>query len=108
LSIWTPPFRLRIALIAVIAVLVAQVGAEAHAYSHLHAGSHSSDRYDSNGRLCSECSAFAPLLSSADGPAPLHLIVPQAALTATAVAVASWISRLTTLAFRSRAPPLHP
>jgi hypothetical protein len=108
LRIWTLPFRLRIALIAVIAVLVAQFGAEAHAYSHMHAGSHFSDQYDSNGRLCSECSAFAPLLASADGPASLHVIVPQRVLTASAVAVASRISRVTTLAFRSRAPPVHP
>jgi hypothetical protein len=108
LSLRTAPFRLRIALIALIALLVAQFGAEAHAYSHVHAGAHSSDRFDSNGRLCSECSAFAPLLATADGPAHLHVIQPQGVLNAPAVAIASLISRLTTLAFRSRAPPLHP
>jgi hypothetical protein len=101
--------RLRIALMTAMALLIAQFGAQAHVYSHLHFGSGASsgatEQLDSHGRLCSECLSFAPLLSAAGAPNHLFAIAPQGVVAAPGDAVASLIARLPTAAFRSRAPP---
>jgi hypothetical protein len=100
-----PRSTLRVALLAALALLVAQFGAQAHAYSHIRSDSHASDQLDDHGRLCSECSAFAPLLSTAGSPSYLVAISPQGVVAAPAVTAASLISERPTPAFRSRAPP---
>jgi hypothetical protein len=93
------------ALMVAMALLIAQFGAQAHVYSHLHVGSSTSEQLDSHGRLCSECLSFAPLLSAAGTPSHLFAIAPQGVMAAPSVAVASLITRSPTPAFRSRAPP---
>ena len=97
--------NLRVALMIAMALLVAQFGAQAHAYSHIHAGSVSTDQLDSHGRLCSQCLSFAPLLSTAGTPSHLFVIAPQSVADAPSDAVASLISRSPNLSYRSRAPP---
>jgi hypothetical protein len=96
---------LRIALMLTMALLIAQFGAQAHAYSHLQAGSVPTDQLDSHGKLCSDCLSFAPLLATAGSPSHLFAIAPQGVVAAPDGAVASLITRSPTLAFRSRAPP---
>ena len=96
---------MRIALITAIALLIAQFGAQAHAYSHLHFRSGVIEQLNSNGSLCSECLSFAPLLSAAGTPSHLFDIAPQGVLAAPSDAAASLITRSPTPAFRSRAPP---
>ena len=90
-------------------LVIAQLGAQAHAYSHLSA------TRDANGELqrihtlaCSECVAFAPLLAAAGGSAAplLHLPAPAATVTAFAAQPPPRAAALT--AYRSRAPPAHP
>jgi hypothetical protein len=98
-------FHLRAALLVAMALLIAQFGAQAHVYSHLHVGSSTTEQLDSHGRLCSECLSFAPLLSAAGTPTHLLAIVPQGVIAAPGDAVASLIARTPTPAFRSRAPP---
>lgn len=99
---------LRIALMTAMALLIAQFGAEAHAYSHLHFGSGTSEPLDSHGRLCSECLSFAPLLSTAGSPTHALVMAPQGVVAAPDDAIASLISSSPTHAFRSRAPPSIP
>jgi hypothetical protein len=98
-------YHLRIALMMAMALLIAQFGAQAHAYSHLQASPHSTEQLDSHGRLCSECLSFAPLLATAGSPAHLSAIAPQGVVTAPSAAVASLIARSPIPSFRSRAPP---
>jgi hypothetical protein len=89
----------RIALIAAFALLLAQIGAMSHAYSHvvdLRAGSHES---------CNDCLGFAPLLSAAAAPAALPHIRAQGRAVDAPVSGISFVDRFLTLAFRSRAPP---
>jgi len=97
--------NLRIALMLAMALLIAQFGAQAHAYSHLRADSVATDQHDSHGKLCSDCLSFAPLLATAGSPSHLFAIAPQGVAAAPGVAVASLITRSSTPAFRSRAPP---
>ena len=95
----------RIALMMALALLIAQFGAQAHAYSHLHPGSNSTEQLDSHGKLCSECLSFAPLLATAGSSGHLFAIAPQGVAAAPGVTVASLITRSPAAAFRSRAPP---
>jgi hypothetical protein len=97
--------ELRIAFVTAIALLIAQFGAQAHAYSHLRLGATTTDQSDSHDKPCAECLAFAPLLSAAGTPSHLFAIAPQGVVAAPSVAVASLIARFFTRAFRSRAPP---
>jgi hypothetical protein len=99
---------LRFALVLVIALLGAQWGAEAHAYSHLGHYSHSGEPYDSSGRPCSDCSAFAPLLGAAGAPESASVLIPEGIAPTPGVSVVSLIFSLPTSAFRSRAPPSRP
>jgi hypothetical protein len=84
-------------------LLIAQLGMQAHAYSHL--------KSDPDGlpgtttQLCGQCASSAPLLTMASGS--LCIRVPhlaQAQSTAPA-SIDSSVHRLPHPAFRSRAPP---
>jgi hypothetical protein len=97
--------ELRIALMTAMALLIAQFGAQAHVYTHLHGGSGTTEQLGSHARLCSECLSFAPLLTTAGSPGHLFAIAPQGVTAATSDAVASLIAHSPTTAFRSRAPP---
>lgn len=90
-------------------LVIAQLGAQAHAYSHLTASR------DANGEpqrihalACSECVAFAPLLATAGGSAVPLLHLP--AHTSTVIAIDGQLQPLaaTCTAYRSRAPPARP
>jgi hypothetical protein len=100
--------ELRVAVITAIALLIAQFGAQAHAYSHLSLSGDTTDQLDSHGRLCNDCLAFAPLQAKAGGHAQVVVIVPQGVEIAPASTVVSLAERIITPAFRSRAPPSIP
>jgi hypothetical protein len=83
-------------------LLIAQLGIQAHAYSHLKADS---DGLPGSTQLCGQCLSSAPLASMAGGS---HCIrVPHQANHAGAApaGTASILHRLPHPAFRSRAPP---
>lgn len=101
----TKSSTLRLVLMLVIALLGAQWGAEAHAYSHIHHGASSGEPFDSAGRPCADCAAFAPLLAGATGATILPLLKAEGVAVPPRVAVVSLLFRLAPLAFRSRAPP---
>jgi hypothetical protein len=127
---------------AVLALLIAQLGALSHAYAHdgyarvayahdPHArGPHAHGAYghyaaggdasanddfaaaasmhaSSTGSHdpCSDCLAFAPLLSAAGTSSSLPFALPQAAGMAARAAAGSLMDISPLLAFRSRAPP---
>lgn len=97
--------RLRLALVVATALLIAQFGAQAHAYSHIHANSVASEQLDSHDRLCTQCLSFAPLLSTAGTPSHVFAIVSHGVTAAPGVAVASLITAPAVPSFQSRAPP---
>jgi hypothetical protein len=100
-------FDLRLAVMAVVALVIAQMGAMAHAYSHdtavgstpmhvIGAVSHSP---------CGDCLAYAPLLSSAGTTGSLPFLEPEPRDAVARALPDSPIDGLLLLAFRSRAPP---
>jgi hypothetical protein len=97
--------KLRVALMAAMSLLFAQFGAQAHAYSHIHPGSDSSQQLDPQGRLCAQCQSFAPLLATAGSPSHSLFVSFGGVIATPAVTVDSLVSRTQTPAFRSRAPP---
>jgi hypothetical protein len=103
-------FELRLALMAMVGLVIAQLGAVSHAYAHdtavgspsLHlTGTISHDP-------CGDCLAYAPLLSAAGGSASLPFLAPALPVGVTAALPDSLIDGLPFLAFRSRAPPYTP
>lgn len=90
-------------------LVIAQLGAQAHAYSHLTVSR------DTNGEpqrihalACSECVAFAPLLATVGGSAVPLLHLPARASTVIAINAQLQPRAATHTAYRSRAPPAHP
>jgi len=84
-------------------LLFAQLGMQAHAYSHLK--SDPDGLPGSTTQLCGQCASSAPLLSMASGSLCIRVPhVPQAEGTAPA-SIDSSVHRLSHPAFRSRAPP---
>jgi hypothetical protein len=95
---------------AVVALLIAQLGAMSHAYSHDAAvGPASVHQTAANSHdPCNDCLAYAPLLSAGGTPSALPFNVPRGRSAAPRSMAASLIDLSLTLAFRSRAPPYTP
>lgn len=97
-------FVARIAVVMVAALMLAQWGALAHAYSHDQNAQSQAER-QSHVKSCPECPSFAPVLAVAGSPAlfsailltPIHLSDSSLPVALHDVPIA--------LAFRSRAPP---
>jgi hypothetical protein len=99
-------FELRIAILATLALLLAQVGAMSHAYSHDAAVGYPATHQSANAHdLCNDCLAYAPLLAPAGTPGALPSIEPQSPGPAIRSAASSLLDLSLTVAFRSRAPP---
>ncbi|MDE2219025.1 MAG: hypothetical protein KGL25_14645 [Gammaproteobacteria bacterium] len=85
-------------------MLVAQFGAQAHAYTHL---AKQPDTVERRGHPapCVECSAFAPLLAAVSGDSypTIAAVVEPPAIAATLAAGIRAVAACT--AYRSRAPP---
>jgi hypothetical protein len=116
-----PRFELRIAVLAALALLLAQLGALSHAYAHdaatgsSLAGAHGARPPATSRPLgaaghdaCNECLAYAPLLCAAGAPAALPAVDPQGRTLATRPTADSLVDLRATLAFRARAPPAAP
>ena len=94
-----------LSLLLAIFVLVAQLGAQAHAYTHL-AKSPDSIQRSAHSAPCVECSAFAPLLTAVSGasfPVVVAVVDPPTITASLATGVHS-VAPCT--AYRSRAPPV--
>jgi hypothetical protein len=96
-------FMARVAVVMLVALVLAQWGAQSHAYSHVNSESQS-DR-QSHVNSCPHCPSFAPVLAVAGNPplfaaslsAPVHGSKSDLPAKLLDVPIA--------LAFRSRAPP---
>jgi len=100
-------FEFRIAVMAALALLIAQLGAMSHAYSHDAAiGSASTHQTGATSHdPCNDCLAYAPLLAAAGAPGALPFVEPQGRGLATRATASSLVDLSLTVAFRSRAPP---
>jgi hypothetical protein len=99
-----PAFSL--AVIATIVLVLAQLGAMNHAYSHVpQAAATVQDFNPAAHTICDDCLSFAPVLSSAASPTVVTFVPPARAIALRAVA-ASLLNNRLDLAFRSRAPPV--
>jgi hypothetical protein len=102
-------FRLRFAVIAAFALVIAQLGAMAHAYTHVPetravASATTPGVHD----FCSDCLNFAPLLAAAGAPDALPFALPQGCCVAPSASRDTLLDLKFLLAFRSRAPPTAP
>ena len=94
--------RLIVHLLSLV-LLLAQLGMQAHAYSHL--------KSDPDGipgtttQLCGQCASSAPLLSMASGSLCIRVPHQQQADSIAPASIDSTVHRLPHPAFRSRAPP---
>ena len=98
----------RIAALAVLALFIAQMGAMAHAYTHVpqtRAAAAAQQTSPGIHDFCSDCLNFAPLLAAAAGPAALPFALPQGCCVAPQSQPDSLLDLKFLLAFRSRAPP---
>jgi len=93
-----------LSLLLALTVLVAQFGAQAHAYTHL-ANNTDPTQNSAHRTPCVECSAFAPLLAAVSGVSypTIAAVVEPPAIAATLVAGLHRATPCT--AYRSRAPP---
>jgi hypothetical protein len=99
------PFAL--AVVAALLLVLAQLGAMNHAYSHVPQASASvQDSSPASHAVCDECLSFAPLLSSAGSPVIAQFVTPPARAIALRAIAASALNDRLDLAFRSRAPPV--
>jgi hypothetical protein len=102
--------RFRSAVIAAFALVIAQLGAMAHAYTHVpetravSAQQKSTSIHD----FCGDCLNFAPLLAAAGAPAALPFVIPQAVCLVPQSVLGARLDLEILLAFRSRAPPVTP
>ena len=100
----------RVALIAALALFIAQIGAMAHSYTHVPEFGVSSSQQTNSGihDYCKDCLNFAPLLSAAGAPAALPFAVPQPCRSAPQAQIACLVDLKFLAGFRSRAPPFPP
>lgn len=92
---------------AALALLLAQLGAMNHAYSHVpRAGASSNQTQPLSGHeYCGDCLNFAPLLASAGAPEGIVLALPPPEPTLHTAAETVSPQLKPRLSFRSRAPP---
>jgi hypothetical protein len=99
-------FERRIAVLAALVLLIAQLGAMSHAYSHDAAvDSPSTHQTPATHDLCNDCLAYAPLLALSGASGALPYLEPQGRGLATRATAESLLDLSLTVAFRSRAPP---
>ena len=101
-------FRFRIALVAALALLLAQLGAMAHAYTHVPVAQKSSlqQPVPASHDYCADCLNFAPLLAAAGAPAAMPYTAPRPDTSVEVAQAAHLFELRPRLAFRSRAPPV--
>lgn len=106
----THRLEFRVALLAALALIFAQLGAMAHAYSHTPEKPPVSSQQANQSihDFCKDCLNFAPLLSAAGTPAVLLFALPQACSLEPQVQITCLVDLKFLLAFRSRAPPVTP
>jgi hypothetical protein len=96
--------RLVIHLLLGLALLVAQAGAQAHAYSHMQGSATKSD-VGAAGQLCRECLSFAPVALPGGSPSAVEFAITVGAVECPALSYALPVQQTYIAYYRSRAPP---
>jgi hypothetical protein len=104
-SLTTQHRKLATASALALALLIAQLGAVVHAYTHVRAIPRHGDSAGTPSQLCADCLAFAPLLAPAQAAAAAALVVLPAAHRIVQQPVTSLVDRAIAHFFESRAPP---
>lgn len=102
------PRALRVALIAALALLIAQIGAVRHVYAHgAEGGTVAALKQQLPGvhELCGDCLNYAPLLATAGTTGSIHFEASPARPLLAERGAANPARAGPFLAFRSRAPP---
>lgn len=94
-------------LVLALIILIAQLGAQAHAYSHLAKSPDPAQRH-AHPAPCVECSAFAPLLAAVSGVSYPMVAATIEPVTLAATFAAGACRAALHPAYRSRAPPFSP
>lgn len=106
IALLTRPLKPLIARVLLVLVFVlAQAGAQLHAYSHLTADQ-SGKPPATQSQGCPECLSFAPLVHAAGGPDNAILFLPRDAVDVIPAPLATRVDRFHSHSFRSRAPPV--
>jgi hypothetical protein len=95
----------RVLCLLALFLLIGQIAAQAHVYSHLDARAPRSDFTGAASQLCSECLSSAPLLSAAGAPASPFVALVATRVIPVAVPLYARNDIAHHYAFRSRAPP---
>jgi len=90
-----------------VVLLCAQLGALAHAYTHLRSGTDGAAHHVRT-PPCLECASCAPLLTVAGGAASLPALAVSDAILASASPAPAQRQAEACRAYRSRAPPFQP
>ena len=99
--------RLTLAVVAAIALFLAQLGAMHHAYSHVPQAAATLQQSNPGAHvICDDCLSFAPVLSATGSPAVTPFVAPPGRAIALRAVAASLYKHRLDLAFRSRAPPV--
>jgi hypothetical protein len=93
----------RVAVVMLAALVLAQWGAQSHAYSHVNSESQSDRRSHINS--CPQCPNFAPVLAVAGNPPLFSAILWAPVHGSESDLPAALLDVPIALAFRSRAPP---
>jgi hypothetical protein len=89
-------------VLLVLVFVLAQAGAQLHAYSHLSDRSGTPTQTQS----CPECLSFAQLVHAAGGPDNTILLLPRDAVDVVPEPFTRRVDRFHSHSFRSRAPPV--
>lgn len=103
----TPRARRRISAFGALALalLIAQVGALAHGYTHLRGRTDPVGVGTTVGQICAECLSFTPLLAAVGAPEAATVFHPRRVAEALRIGIAFSLERRPSCAFRARAPP---
>jgi hypothetical protein len=93
-------------LLALLALLTAQLAVQLHVLGHARASTDSSGLPDRHTRLCVDCAVAVPLLAMVGGAPQLLAAVPHGPVSALPVAATAPEALEPRYAFRSRAPPV--
>jgi hypothetical protein len=94
----------RVAVVMLAALVLAQWGAQSHAYAHVKDSESRSDR-QSHVNSCPQCPSFAPVLAVAGSPPLVSAILCAPVDRSESDLPAALLDVPLALAFRSRAPP---
>ena len=97
----------KIGLLLAFALVVAQLGAITHAYTHMRLGADPQGIAAKTSHSCPDCQSFSPLLAGAGTSSNTLTLLHLQAETAPQALLAPLVAEAPRHSFQSRAPPLQ-